>query len=319
MKRILLLLSFVALSFGLNAQMDVYLRINHKLGADAFAMNATATNNLGNEFTFGRLQYYISEITLIHDGGTETMVPDTWILADAGQPLDMLLGNFNVNALESIRFGIGVDSAHNHLDPASYAMSHALAPKSPSMHWGWASGYRFAALEGRSGANLGQSYEIHTVEDENYFTTSVITTGDAISNGLRVDLDADYEMAMKNIDVSSGPTNHGAGGISKTVVENFRDFVFTTASTATTLAPESAQIGFELFPNPTTSKAEVRIEASLVRDAKVLVYDYMGRVIYEARPTGNGDLNFEIETAGYYLVALQVKDKLVMTKRLIVQ
>ena len=319
MKRLILLFSFAMLAVGLNAQQDVYLRINHKLGADPFAMSTTVINNLGNEFTFRRLQYYISEITLIHDGGSETMVPNTWILAEADQPLDMLLGNFNVTTLESIRFGIGVDSATNHLDPASYAMSHPLAPKSPSMHWGWASGYRFAALEGKSGANLSQFYEIHTVEDENYFTTSVTTSGEAISNGLRIDLDADYEMAMKNIDVSSGPTNHGAGGISKTAVENFRDFVFSPASSVTALDPTTSQPGFSMFPNPTASNAEIRVEAALARDTEMIVYDYTGRIIHEAKPAGNGSLTLEMDTPGYYLVVMKVKGQQTMAKRLIVQ
>lgn len=319
MKRILLLLSFAFLMTGLVAQQDVYLRINHKLGTTPFQLNATRTNNLGNEFSVRRLQYYVSEITLLHDGGIETMVPNTWLLVDADQPLDILLGNFNVTSLESIRFSIGVDSATNHLDPSTYPMSHPLAPQSPSMHWGWSSGYRFIAMEGKSGSNLSQFYEIHTVEDENYVTTSVTTSGDVISNGLRIDLDADYEMALKNIDVSSGPTNHGAGGISKTIIENFRDFVFSKAELSTATPSIIAENAFSLYPNPSTGSVNLNIAPSFSKDAEVLVYDYTGRVISQKPVSANGYLQMNIDAPGCYLIALQQKGQVVLTKRMVVQ
>ena len=65
---------FVALALNSNAQNDVILRINHKLDLETFALDAVAQNNLGNTFKATRLEYYISQFTIIHDGGVETIV-----------------------------------------------------------------------------------------------------------------------------------------------------------------------------------------------------------------------------------------------------
>ena len=314
-----LLFALAFLFVGLNAQQDIYLRINHKLGSNAFQMNTATTNNIGDEFSTRRLQYYISEITLVHDGGTETMVPNTWILADASQPIDMLLGNFNVTNLESIHFGIGVEQAFNHLDPASYAMNHPLAPKSPSMHWGWSSGYRFIAMEGNSGSNLSQTFEIHTVDDGNYFVPTVTTSGEAIANGLRIDLNADYEMALKDINVAAGPITHGSNGVARTIAQNFRDFVFSPAGNATALDPSGEVLGFGLYPNPSTGAFNVVFDAQPSAELEVIVYDFTGRIMQKATSQIAGNLQLEIETAGCYLVAIQQEGKVLATQRLVIQ
>lgn len=133
------------------AQSDVYIQINHKLDTDPFDFSVEHTNNLGDEFNVTRLEYYMSSITITHDGGIETVVPETWILANAGTFTNVYLGSFDITTLESVSFGIGVEGDYNHLDPASYPSEHPLAPKSPSMHWGWSPGYRFVAMEGSGG------------------------------------------------------------------------------------------------------------------------------------------------------------------------
>ena len=116
------------------SQQSVRLAIDHQLGGTAFGSSVTAQNDLGNDFRTERLQFYISQIELVHDGGQITSVPNTWFLVDANVPFDESLGSFSIGILEAIRFGIGVEQAANHLDPASYAMTHPLAPKNPSMH-----------------------------------------------------------------------------------------------------------------------------------------------------------------------------------------
>ncbi len=319
MKRFFLLLAACSIFWGISAQQDIYFRINHKLGNNTFQMNTSATNNIGNEFSVRRLQYYISEITLVHDGGTETLVPNTWILADAGQPLDILLGNFNISNLEGVHFGIGVEQASNHLDPSSYQMSHALAPKSPSMHWGWSAGYRFIALEGNSGTNLSQTFEIHCVEDVNYFKPSVSTSGEVLSNGLRIDLNADYEMALKDVTVSNGPIIHGSNGIARTLAHNFRDFVFSPAGTATAIQDVKAEVGFQLYPNPSTGHFKVAIDDSIDENYEVVIFDYTGRLLQQFPILTECEVELNLHGAGCYLVALRNEGGIVVSQRLIVQ
>lgn len=229
MKRILLLI-LLCVSILVHAQTDVYLNINHLLGTQTFTLNTQASSPSGEAFKVNRLEYYISEITLIHDGGQETMVPDYWILVNASNTESYLLGNFSITTLEGVKFGIGVNVDVNHLDPASYPMSHPLAPKSPSMHWGWSSGYRFLALEGKSGNNFSQTFEIHGLGDGNYAYSSTTLDGEMVNGDLHINLDADYTKLLDNISVASGPISHGETGISRSAIMNLNTIVFAEAA-----------------------------------------------------------------------------------------
>lgn len=230
MKRILLLI-LLCISIQIHAQTDVYLNINHLLGTQPFMLNTQASSSSGEAFKIKRLEYYISEITLVHDGGQETMVPDYWILVNASNTVSYLLGSFSITSLEGIKLGIGVNSDVNHLDPASYPMAHPLAPKSPSMHWGWSSGYRFLVLEGKSGNNFSQTFEIHAVGDANYAYSSTTLAGEMVNGDLHINLDADYTKLLNDILVASGPIIHGETGIARSALLNLNSTVFTEAAT----------------------------------------------------------------------------------------
>lgn len=316
MKKLYSVLVMALLTGSLFAQSDFHLQINHKLGSDPFQFNAAASNNNNVQFNVSRLQYYISNITLIHDGAQETPISNTWFLVNSGNGFQVSLGNHAITTLEGIRFGVGVESAVNHLDPSSYAASHPLSPKSPSMHWGWSAGYRFVAMEGKSGANFSQTYEIHALEDDYYFLTTVSTAGFSGSNGITIALDADYAMALKNVDVSTGPITHGGFGESITLLQNFRDDVFS-ASTTVGLESGLSQEEFQVGPNPVSANGMVRMVGDFGSESVVMLTDLSGRVIEEKLVSGES-ASLEVNAAGYYLVSLNKAGKTVATRKLIV-
>ena len=147
MRNIIYTIVFLCCANNLLAQKTVRLKINHFLNNNTFVSGQMATNNLGSNFQVDRIQYYISEITLYHDN-TTTKLAGKHLLVNANTAVNDSLGVFNIISLDSISFGIGVDTAYNHLDPAYYFPGHPLAPQSPSMHWGWTAGYRFVVYEG---------------------------------------------------------------------------------------------------------------------------------------------------------------------------
>ena len=251
--------SFLALAcaVSLNAQTNVNLHIEHMLGSNTFAFNQTASNNLGHSFNVVRMEYYLSEITLIHDGGQDTTIDNLWILVDAGSPTTVPLGSFNISALEGIRFAVGVDSAHNHLDPASWPTGHPLAPKSPSMHWGWAAGYRFVAMEGKSGPSLNQIFEIHALGNKNYHTFSIATSGTMNGGDLDIDLKADYEGMLHDIGLNQGLVEHGENNEAAQLLENCAYHVFTASGSASIGVEEEQSIRFDIYPNPAHGQVQV--------------------------------------------------------------
>ncbi|WP_367393003.1 MbnP family protein [Lewinella sp. LCG006] len=319
--RLLSLFVFLFVSMMIQAQTNVTLNIHHKLGDQAFAMQTSVTNNVGSTFDYSRLEYYIAEISLIHDGGQETIIEDRYMLVDATEETTELLGDLPITEIEAIRFHIGVDEAKNHLDPTTYHSSHPLSPQFPSMHWGWASGYRFGAFEGKSGSALNQNWEIHALEDENYFMTEVALDLAIIDNELTIDLDADYIRAMENINLNSGPITHGGYGEAKVALRNFQDYVFSPSSLINSNEEALAINAFKVYPNPGTTKAaHVFIATDTDEVYQLQVTNAQGQLVRQmTQVRSNNEIDLGLETAGLYFISLQQNGKVVMTEKLVIQ
>ena len=319
MKRILLLsLAFFMLNAPVFSQNTVKLNINHELGLVPFAFNIGAQNNIGDDFKITRLEYYLSQFTLVHDGGMETNINNVYALVDASEGTVIDLGSHNITSVEAIKFYIGVDAATNHLDPASYDASHALAPKSPSMHWGWSSGYRFAALEGNGSSSYNQSIELHGLGDNNYYQAEIPVTATATNNEVIVDVYADYTRALENISVNSGVFKHGFDGAARTLLFNLSKNVFNSFSTST--IDFSEVNNFNVFPNPTTGQTNISIETTEDFNYQVLITDVLGKTIELITDVkSNQPISTQIDNSGLYFVQLVKDGQTIITKKLLVQ
>jgi hypothetical protein len=277
------LLILLALCAGtLSAQTNVILEMEQMLGDRPFAFHQTTQAEMGYPYYVTRLQYYVSEITLIHDGGQRTPVPDYYLLVDPSKDSVFVLGDFPVTDLEQIEFWIGVDSAHNHLDPATYPANHPLALHDPSMHWGWSGGYRFIAFEGYAGHTptyMPNNFQIHTIAEENYRKVSLHV--DELSNGdtMRIPIRADYNMLLHKINVSLGLTFHSSIGPSKQIALNTR-YVFSPVllSSVKELKPEVHMI---ISPNPAKDFFTITIPWSSNGPLNFMLTDMQGNKIFE--------------------------------------
>ncbi len=297
------------------AQTNIKLKVNHLLGSEDFGFQKIAKNDIGNEFVALRLEYYISGITLIHDGGQETTL-NTYILQDAADDDTVSIGSANISSLESLSFFIGVDKTNNHADPSKWPSSHALAPKSPSMHWGWASGYRFVALEGATGANMNNKFAIHALGDKNYFEMNIPTTGEMINNNLVIVLNADYTKLLSQINLSTGVFNHGEDDEAAELLRNFQTKVFTNMSgEGNTLSVEPVKItnAFSINPNPSHGNFNIQVLDSRLLNAEVEIRDLTGRIVSENTYLNN----LPTLSAGVYLVAVK-SENIISTQKLIV-
>ncbi len=321
MKNILftLITCFLLSNFGF-AQNSVQLNINHKLGSDAFAMLTPSTNNLGDDFNLNRLEYYITEFTVTHDGGQTTEVNDLWVLVNAADATAIDLGSHNITEVEGVQFHIGVDDAHNFLDPASYASDHPLAPKNPSMHWGWASGYRFVALEGNGGPSYNNTVELHGLGSQNYLEVSVNVTASAASNAVTINIDADYARALENISVNSGLIVHATTDEAQEMLSNFQLYVFSSKTGTTSTVDYSEISSLDIFPNPTTvGTSTLRINATKELSYQVSITDILGKEILSLdKVNSNVAIDLNLENAGMYFINLIKENQTVISKKLIV-
>lgn len=320
MKHFLLpLLIIVLLSSYVTAQNDVNFIINHQLANEAFAYDKESKNNMDLPFIVERLEYYISQISVTHDGGIVTPIEDLYILVRSDEEVSVSLGSRDITQVEAIKFYIGVEEANNHADPTSFAKDHPLSPKMPSMHWGWAAGYRFLALEGKGDDNLSRVFEIHGLGDDNYFNQTIDVSATAENGVVDINIFADYTQALYDIKVNTGVFSHGEKYEAKEALENFRDKVFTANMPTNTYNVNyitKASIG----PNPTNGNiANLQFSSEKIDQCDVVVRDMSGRVVKQySSVQSNTNHQISIDQPGAYLVSLISNGLVIGLQKLIV-
>lgn len=318
LQKIFLLFFFsliTSLSFG---QKKMYLSINQYLGGESFSMGQTGTNDLGTKFSISRMDYFISSIILHHDGGASTKVPDKYIFVTKGEKVKELLGSFNIAVLDSITFSIGVDSIDNHADPTLWPANHPLAPRSPDMHWGWAAGYRFVAMEGKTGSALEYDYEIHALGDQLYHPTTLVTKGKEQNGNIEIEIDANYEQALKGIFMDRNLFIHGSNKEAVYLMINFNDNVFKATQNTSSIM----EVGFDVlkvYPNPVSNgKCTIALTEDQTINARYIIRDITGKVVFEElKPSLINEIS--LNRAGWYSIELIQSGQPVSYGKLIIQ
>lgn len=304
------------------AQTPVELHIAHKLGgATDFAFNKMVKNDVGNDFDITRIEYYISKISITHDGGMITDIPNHYILVNGTQNVIDNLGSFSITSVEAVSFHIGVDTPINHADPSLQPMGHPLAPKSPSMHWGWVDGYRFVAIEGNEmGSTPAQRWEVHALGDKHYMKTTVNVSGQMKGGKLIIPLHADYLAALKGIDLTGGLIAHGDGTNEALLLNNFKNNVFSAGfpvSVSTTVAT-TQQV--TVYPNPSFNKEAFITFGNNQEQAQVTVVDVQGRTVTQVQKhTGDNNIKIQLNNAGLYFVKIRYSDGSFISRKLQIQ
>jgi hypothetical protein len=305
-------------SSSLFAQKDVVLTIHHELNGQKFQSNTAAVSAMGHDFKSSRMEYYLTKFSIIHDGGQVTAVPNDIIaLVDASQETNIALGSFQVTNIEGVKFHVGVYDPINHDDPSAWPQGHPLSPKIRSMHWGWTSGYRFIAFEGKGGSNYDQTIELHGLGDNNYFETSVNAISIDNQGVAEVQVYAEYTRAFDNIIMINEEINHSEEGTAKLIIENFRDYVYSGSSIAG-LVDNKLENTFKVYPNPTEGVFKVEW-SEFIQPTSIEVYSLSGRNIssHLIADTEN-EQTLSIEDAGVYLLKIISKSE-VITKKISVK
>lgn len=287
-----------------NAQNIVQLNMDHRLGDEPFALYQDVEMD-SYTFELKRLQYYVSDISITHDGGTVTEIEDVWLLVDANGTGEFDLGSWDINSVESISFYIGVGSDVNHDDPAAWPADHPLYPQSPSMHWGWASGYRFIAMEGYAGPSMSTNlFELHGLGDGNYWETTIVVDAESESGTVIIPIIAEYSNALNDINVSSGLINHSTSGATIPLVQNFKNGVFS-AGVANSVEDIETVISMTIAPNPSAGSAVLNLSGLNGKGYSVEIVDLSGRSIDTILlDNQSSTLSLPTLSAGIYLVEL---------------
>jgi hypothetical protein len=322
MKKILylvLLQAAVSLSLVAQTSTNVRLKLNHLLNGQKLEYMQPVQIPGSYFFKVELLRYYVSEIKIVHDGGVVDNVVDIWLLVNPAKNNEYDLGNFKVTNIESIEFSLGVDPAHNHLDPATYPADHPLAFQNPSMDWGWTTGYRFITFEGYAGSTAAKAtnnFQLHTLGDANYKVVKLNTKATSDAKGLVVTLDAEYTNLLKSISAVSGVVSHSATGAAATQMKNLSTIVFSPLSPTSVHLLELLPVS--LSPNPATSSLRIVIPIVGAAGQQVILSDLAGKVIAQyakASETLDIPLNY---SKGNYLVSILENNKVVAREKLVI-
>jgi len=315
MKR-LLLLSLVFGSLSLAAQTkELTLNFHHMMAGESLTDSLVGTNNLGNQFKFNRLQYYVDDIEIIYNQGDTFTYPGVLLIdALAEEMTSVDLGSLDFDSITAVRFAVGVGPDVNNLDPSTYPAAHPLAPQFPSMHWGWAAGYRFVCAEGVGSAAFNQTFELHGLGNGNYAMQTIATSGTMSgSDTLVLDIEADYAELVTDIAVAQGVISHGETGDAFQSLKNLNNKVFKSAEGNAALnAKELAFADLKVFPNP--SNGRFIIEGA--QGATVEVYNALGSKVVHKEVAG--PTRIILQDSGIYLMVVS-QNGASTTKKIVVR
>ncbi|MCT4663942.1 MAG: T9SS type A sorting domain-containing protein [Flavobacteriales bacterium] len=282
MKKLLL---FALLSNFAFAQKSVKLHLRSFIDNQEFAYQVGSQNNLNHLFKIKRLHYYLGDVEITYDGGQKKHFSKSIFLLKADEtPGNVILdlGTHDVNNVEQVRFAIGVKESLNHDDPTQYDASHPLAPQMPAMHWGWAAGYRFIILEGKTGPAFKHNMEIHALGDTNYFHQTIAVTSLSSENEIHIPIKADFGKILDDVSINSSIIHHGETFQScMQVMQNLKNKVFSYDSDYQIGVEEELASIIKVFPNP--SNGVLRINNPVDEVLTIKVFNVFGQEVFQKK------------------------------------
>lgn len=115
------------------------------------------TRSNGEIVRISNWAFILSKLSLIKSDDSKVTLGDGYLYVDfVGGKTNYHFPAIPFGDYKGISFQLGLDSAVNHGDPAEWAADHPLNGAYTGLHWGWATGYIFQALDGSFKTSPGQ-------------------------------------------------------------------------------------------------------------------------------------------------------------------
>jgi hypothetical protein len=206
---------------------EVNLIFKHTVNGEKLKLNETLFPIWnGKKIILTRAEFYLSKFNLLGKDGKEVSFPDNYMLinTDDNQSKHLVGSIDNGMDLNSLSFYIGVNKEKNHLDPTTYPEEHPLALKEPSMHWGWAGGYRFMAIEGQvdldNDSKPETDLQYHNLGDDLYKQAVVSIETDETASSIDITLVLDYTKLFEKLTMIGNNIVHGSSTKNATMIAN---------------------------------------------------------------------------------------------------
>ncbi len=192
-------------------------------GKEAFIQIGEYTNKFGEVLQVVNLSQMISDLALEREDGT-------WlVLGDGFQHFNIWGGRTKFDyaipagKYKGLKLKMGLDYDINHGDPAAWPTTHPLSTNVTSLHWGWAGGYIFQALDGRwkktGDVDFTKTFSFHTATDNfvRNFSMAYPTSGSEVyfelKEGQQLVLSLEYHLdqVLGNREMAAGSVSHSSG------------------------------------------------------------------------------------------------------------
>lgn len=293
--KIILLLSATAL---LNSA-EVNLNLDYNVDGQKFKLNSEYKNELGIKYQITRLDFYMCGFKL------DDLELDNYILA-TGDYENYTLGEHDVKNVENLTISFGVKKEDNiGQDPNKYGPLHPLAPKNPSMHWGWAAGYRFWVVEGFVDSdNDGQydkSFQYHILGDEAFRTISLKTNANEKNGVIDLNINFNIQKLLKSIDMTKFGAYHDFYNNSQELRDFINNIISSGAITSEVKSSvEDSNTDIHVYPNPAADYLIIG-EKYLNSNFNIVAID--GTILLSGTINSN-HINLENLVSGTYLIRI---------------
>ena len=230
----LFLFCFIGLS--LTGQTNIELNIQHKFEKSNFVAGRTYLTDDNRAVLISRIEYFLSDIELIHDGTQTSAAINYPHLLINGETTTYNLGNISasIQELEYITFNVGVDVAANQSSPFTYATGHALS--TTNMYSNNQLSYIFIAIEGMMDSNGDQipdkPFILHATGDHLLRQISIPAKTASTNNTLKINLIANIAKFLNEIDLELVGIQENGDTTNAKLCDNTEDYtVFSNVGT----------------------------------------------------------------------------------------
>ncbi len=215
------------------ANLKFHWHTNVGSAAAAYAVDFQTAD--GRKFNLSDFRYYISNIVLIKDDGTELPLTDKVLLVNPSEQ-DYDLGSVPTGEYKGFKFMIGLDSLTNHADPTTHAATSPLSIQSPPIHWSWNSGYIFFKVEGMvdstaaGGQNPNKEFFYHIGLDAlkrniDFSTSAFSVSADETTMENEIALELDLLEVLDGVNMLTEYETHTFNnmGLATKIADNWQD------------------------------------------------------------------------------------------------
>ena len=278
---------------------EVKLNFDFNVAGEEFIINKKYTNNDNINYKITRLEFYMCGFKL------DDLELDDYLLVN-GNFKTYSLGEYSIDKVNNVTMSFGVKKEDNiNQDPNKYGVFHPLGPKDPSMHWGWAAGYRFWVVEGvvdhDNDGVYDKSFQYHVLGDEAFRTMSFDIDAFSQDGVLDINMDFDVQKLLLPVDMTKFVAYHDFYNNS----QELRDFINNITSSGvitskTTSSVESIENNIEVYPNPAADYLIIG-EKYLNSNFSIVAID--GTILLSGTINSN-HINLEILVSGTYLIRI---------------